>query len=630
MVLDAVLVALATLTVSLSAVPAQKWDSEAVLAADGSVRIQWRIHDGNFTCQLEATTLGWVGFGLSPTGAMANSDMVVAGVKDGMPYLMDMHSADSYQLIADQRQVSHLVAASENSTRTVVTFTRPLTPSCLPDAVQGENRDITMDTQRVLFAYHESDPEPLGSPQRHQHRGQRSIHLRDPAAGQPPPPPPPPGDPAAAAAQPVVWNVVQHEARLPSESTVYWCRVVRAPQLTTKHHVIKYRPLIQPGSERIVHHMLVYQCSGHDFSDLAVHADGGGGGYRCYSANMPPAARGCRGAIAGWGVGGEDFEYPPDAGYPIGPDHGAEFYILETHYDLQDRTGVVDSSGLEFTLTPQPRREDAAMLIVGHDVSQLQLIPPGQRTLPVAGHCSDECLQLALPDSGVTVFAALPHTHLLGRQIRLRHFQGNTEVLPSIVRDDNYDFNYQQLRHVPPRRVARGDQLTVECVYRSTERQNATLGGRATQEEMCVIFMLYYPAVQLAQCVSTPQKEPLLSALGVSGVRRDGRHDLVVTSPAEFNGLSLQEYANDLDWSDQRLTALSEVAWRGTHVPECYEFGRVVLETTRNTTGYPPGVEPQGWLVRDAVCPQPSRGGALLVPSVLLGVVVAVSAVLGN
>ena len=67
----------------------------------------------------------------------------------------------------------------------------------------------------------------------------------------------------------------------------------------------QYRPLIEPGNERIVHHMMVYQCSGHDFSALAEHADGSGAGYRCYSENMPPAARGCRGVIAGWGVGGE-------------------------------------------------------------------------------------------------------------------------------------------------------------------------------------------------------------------------------------------------------------------------------------------------------------------------------------
>ena len=75
----------------------------------------------------------------------------------------------------------------------------------------------------------------------------------------------------------------------------------------------------------------------------------------------------------------------------------------------------------------------------------------------------------------MTVFAVLPHTHLLGRQIRLRHFRHRNEVLPSIVRDDNYDFNYQQLRHVPPRKVMKGDQLTVECVYNSEDRKNVTL-----------------------------------------------------------------------------------------------------------------------------------------------------------
>ena len=80
-----------------------------------------------------------------------------------------------------------------------------------------------------------------------------------------------------------------------------------------------------------------------------------------------------------------------------------------------------------------------------------------------------------MPEAGVTVFAALPHTHLLGRQIRLRHFRRSAEVLPPIVRDDNYDFNYQQLRHVPVRQLRRGDQLTVECVYSSTEREGVTL-----------------------------------------------------------------------------------------------------------------------------------------------------------
>ena len=89
------------------------------------------------------------------------------------------------------------------------------------------------DTQRVLFAYHERDPDQLESPQRHQHRGQRSVHLTDPAAGLSPP------APSDADGRPLVWELTQQQAQLPDDSTVYWCRVVRAPRLATKHHVIK-------------------------------------------------------------------------------------------------------------------------------------------------------------------------------------------------------------------------------------------------------------------------------------------------------------------------------------------------------------------------------------------------------
>ena len=87
----------------------------------------------------------------------------------------------------------------------------------------------------MLYAYHNKDPELGGLPQKHEHRGQRSIHLRDPAAGQPPPQPLPSDD----APQLVTWTVTQQRARLPAEDTVYWCTVVRAPTLTSKHHVIK-------------------------------------------------------------------------------------------------------------------------------------------------------------------------------------------------------------------------------------------------------------------------------------------------------------------------------------------------------------------------------------------------------
>lgn len=91
-----------------------------------------------------------------------------------------------------------------------------------------------------------------------------------------------------------------------------------------------------------------------------------------------------------------------------------------------------------------------------------------------------------MPSSGINIFAALPHAHLLGRRIKTRHFRGDEELEP--LEDERaYDFNFQEYKfHDPPRRYLPGDQLTVECAYNSSARNRATLGGLQTRDEMCI------------------------------------------------------------------------------------------------------------------------------------------------
>ncbi len=51
----------------------------------------------------------------------------------------------------------------------------------------------------------------------------------------------------------------------------------------------------------------------------------------------------------------------------------------------------------------------------------------------------------ALPPTGITVFGGLPHTHRLGRSVRLRHLRGGAEMeVP--FQDRFYDPNYQTMR----------------------------------------------------------------------------------------------------------------------------------------------------------------------------------------
>ena len=57
-------------------------------------------------------------------------------------------------------------------------------------------------------------------------------------------------------------------------------------------------PIIQPGNEGLVHHIIVYGCYGDvDLSEL-------GRGHLCGSASMPTVSA-CTALMLGWAIGGE-------------------------------------------------------------------------------------------------------------------------------------------------------------------------------------------------------------------------------------------------------------------------------------------------------------------------------------
>lgn len=58
-----------------------------ILDPHGKYHLKWRFDRGTITFEIEVETTGYVGFGLSPNGAMALSDIVIGGVTDGRPYL---------------------------------------------------------------------------------------------------------------------------------------------------------------------------------------------------------------------------------------------------------------------------------------------------------------------------------------------------------------------------------------------------------------------------------------------------------------------------------------------------------------------------------------------------------------
>ena len=60
------------------------------------------------------------------------------------------------------------------------------------------------------------------------------------------------------------WHVQSNNVLLPTKETLYWCTMLKLPELPGKHQMIGYRPKVTPGNERYLHHMMLYECHGGD------------------------------------------------------------------------------------------------------------------------------------------------------------------------------------------------------------------------------------------------------------------------------------------------------------------------------------------------------------------------------
>ena len=253
-------------------------------------------------------------------------------------------------------------------------------------------------------------------------------------------------------------------------------------------------------------------------------------GAPCYSPNMPAEWAFCLATNAwAWAVGSEGERLPATTGMPLGEVFGgATYFMLQIHYDNPAyHAPLVDSSGIRIFYTNVVRPTDTGMLLVGSEVNFLHFVPPGQPLFTSVGQCSAECTAAGLSASGIKIISGVLHSHLAGRRMRLRHIRRGIE-LPMILEDGHYDFNFQASR-VPAAEtiVLPGDQLITECDYDTSGRTEPTFGGLSTRDEMCLVFVLYYPRAPLADCRSLPALHTLTHALGIQDVYGTAFHKLV-------------------------------------------------------------------------------------------------------
>ncbi|CAH1269899.1 MOXD1 [Branchiostoma lanceolatum] len=522
----------------------------------GKYNLFWKFDEEKIEFEAQVQTTGWVGLGLSPNGGMSGSDIVIGWVKDGKAHLTDRYADANAQPAMDESQDWELVSGNENGTHTVLRFNRKLITCDTKDRV------INKDTMRLIWAFLDQDPEEdsgENGPWYHSsNRGVRSSILITQAVPQ-----------TSLPDTTYTFDLTMKNVSIPSNwHTVYWCRLFKLPTLSRKHHIVKMVPVITPGNEGLVHHLLAYKCKRNP--DTIVPDDHQG--HNCYTHNMPGDWRECYegSLIAAWAIGSGDITFPAHVGYPIGGDEDDSGYVLmEMHYDNpQVLPGLYDSSGLRFIYTPELRDNDIGIMEVGMRVGRGHVIPPGANSFISAAFCDPRCLSQYLEELGqpIKIFANVLHSHLLGVQLNLRLIRDGVET--DISRDDNYDFNLQFVRQLQEEiTVYPGDTLVMECNYRSAHKDNVVYGGLGTPEEMCMDFLFYYPKFNLHNCDSRPSFDRTISFAGVESYTPD---PFQVLAPPSLVNKSYEEVMEGVRWTDERAQQFSSYLLDGNFSTFCF------------------------------------------------------------
>ncbi|KAJ0176492.1 hypothetical protein K1T71_007671 [Dendrolimus kikuchii] len=463
-------------------------ESESVLDPKGELLMKWRIDYSAQKIQFQiamldrAPAFNWFALGFSDRGELNNSDVCLFWSDyKCRDHFEDMHADDEGRLIRDAKQDCdgfYLDTSSQS-----IIFERNF------DTCDDDDYVIEDGTVHVVWA-HGVDKLfssqglclTCTSPSNH---GFIRVRLLTPS-----------GLKKANAYQLKITNKDLH---VPGGDTTYWCKVVKLPEFIIKkiHHIIQFESTITQGNEGLVHHMEVFYCDAGAATDIPLYEG------NCFANDRPEITKTCSKVKSAWAMGAPPFTYPKEAGLPLGGPDANKYLMLEVHYNNPElRKDWVDSSGIIMHVTGNRRKYDAAIMELGLEYTDKMAIPGGQKAFALSGYCIPQCTGVGLPQEGIVVFGSQLHTHLTGISVWTRHSRHGIE-LPILNKDIHYSTHFQEIRILHrPVRVLPGDFLETTCVYSTVDKVNATVGGHAITDEMCVNYMHYYPATELEVCKS--------------------------------------------------------------------------------------------------------------------------------
>lgn len=253
---------------------------------------------------------------------------------------------------------------------------------------------------------------------------------------------------------------------------------------STKPHMgIKFE--VDLSDVAVDHHLILYGCDNRYADFLNDHY-----GTPSEGESMP-----CSSIKYAWAVGGGPLCAPEGVGFRYDPNEPV--MLLEVHLNWEEPriSPKVTSTGLRITLIQED--DDfftfipAGWLWAGVSLPEVQ-VPAKKPNWEITAEC-----QYDIDPTGITVFGTINHGHLLSRKLWTevqRDANRNGGELFDATCAMAYDFNNQELLPVHEEfKLYSDDVLITHCVYNSMAKTDVTKGGDATDEEMCINFMVYYP-----------------------------------------------------------------------------------------------------------------------------------------
>jgi len=255
-------------------------------------------------------------------------------------------------------------------------------------------------------------------------------------------------------------------------------------------HVVAVEPLIQTDDGKpLIHHMLLHDC-GNNSDALAF-----GGSQIPLDTPMntgtfsPLGVNPCTNMIFGWAMGGGSVVFPQEAGVLIGST-AARYVVLELHVDNPNvMSGIKITTGIRLHTTTTLRANDIGTLVLGNPTVNFPLMAAGKARVHNEGTCSSTCTETFT--GPLNLFLSFPHMHSYGKEIWSEiTSQGGLKTIISSKQYWNFGFQNQ----IPISIVLnQSDSISTHCVYDTSKAASGVSFGTASNQEMCMDFVQYWP-----------------------------------------------------------------------------------------------------------------------------------------